>query len=226
MTTKIVKKKKLRLNRIILFLIFLILVIFLTYYILNSKIENIIVKGNSYLDDDDIINITGIKNYPKFILTFNYQMKNSLESSPFIKSADIKKTFHNTVIITVQEYEILLKNSATDKYVTSNVEEVNYNKELRVPRLTNTISASKMKSLISSLEDVDKDILGKISEIKYVPNEYDKDRYLLYMNDDNAVYLTLTKFEMINYYNKVLPQLEGRKGILYLDSGNHFKIME
>ena len=46
------------------------------------------------------------------------------------------------------------------------------------------------------------------------------------MDDGNSVYLTLTKFKMINYYNDVLKQLEGRKGILYLDSGNHFKVME
>ena len=60
----------------------------------------------------------------------------------------------------------------------------------------------------------------------YVPNEYDKDRFLLYLDDGNMVYLTLTKFKMLNYYEEVLPQLEGKKGILYLDSGNHFKIME
>ena len=46
------------------------------------------------------------------------------------------------------------------------------------------------------------------------------------MDDGNSVYLTLTKFEQINYYDEVLPQLEGKKGILYLDSGNHFEIME
>ena len=40
------------------------------------------------------------------------------------------------------------------------------------------------------------------------------------------VYLTLTKFKQIEYYNDVLEQLEGRKGILYLDSGNHFQIKE
>ena len=39
-------------------------------------------------------------------------------------------------------------------------------------------------------------------------------------------YLTLTKFKMINHYNEVLTQLEGHKGILYLDSGNHFQIKE
>jgi len=46
------------------------------------------------------------------------------------------------------------------------------------------------------------------------------------MDDGNSVYMTITKFERLNYYNDVLPQLDGRKGILYLDSGNHFQIME
>ena len=95
-----------------------------------------------------------------------------------------------------------------------------------MPTLKNEVPEKKFKSLIINLKTVNKDILGQIAEIKYVPNEYDKDRFLLYMNDGNSVYLTLTKFEMINYYHKVLVQLEGKKGILYLDSGNHFKIME
>ena len=70
------------------------------------------------------------------------------------------------------------------------------------------------------------DTLSKIGAIEYKPNDYDKDRFLLYMDDGNMVYLTLTKFKMINHYNEVLTQLENHKGILYLDSGNHFKIME
>ena len=51
------------------------------------------------------------------------------------------------------------------------------------------------------------------------------DSYYIWI-DGNMVYLTLTKFDMINYYNDVLSQLENRKGILYLDNGNHFQIME
>ena len=65
------------------------------------------------------------------------------------------------------------------------------------------------------MSKIEEGILGKISDIEYVPNEYDKDRFLLYMDDGNMVYLTLTKFRMIKYYNEVLGQLEGRKGILY-----------
>ena len=65
-----------------------------------------------------------------------------------------------------------------------------------------------------------------MSDIEYVPNDFDKDRFVVYMDDGNMVYLTLTKFKQINYYNDVVSQLEGRHGILYLDSGNHFEIKE
>ena len=74
------------------------------------------------------------------------------------------------------------------------------------------------------MSNIKKEILGKISDIEYQPNDYDKDRFLLYMDDGNMVYLTLTKFDMINYYDDVLAQLENKKGILYLDNGNHFQI--
>ena len=94
----------------------------------------------------------------------------------------------------------------------------------RVPRLINYVPDKKYKDFITDMANIKKDILGKISDIEYKPNDYDKDRFLLYMDDGNMVYLTLTKFDMINYYNDVLSQLEDKKGILYLDSGNHFQI--
>ena len=76
------------------------------------------------------------------------------------------------------------------------------------------------------MNSVSSAVLSQISDIEYLPNDYDKDRFLLYMDDGNMVYITLTKFKMINHYNEVLSQLDNHKGILYLDSGNHFKIME
>ena len=45
------------------------------------------------------------------------------------------------------------------------------------------------------------------------------------MNDGNYVYITIYKTLAINEYNKILPNLEGKKGILYLDSGNYFEIL-
>ena len=95
-----------------------------------------------------------------------------------------------------------------------------------MPRLVNDVPKNKYSKLLKNLLKVKRSVRSSISEFYYDPNEFDKDRFLLYMDDGNSVYLTLTKFRMINYYNDVLPQLDGKKGILYLDSGNHFQIME
>ena len=96
----------------------------------------------------------------------------------------------------------------------------------RVPRLLNYVPDTKYESFIKNMGKIDKNVLSKISDIEYKPNDYDKDRFLLYMDDGNMVYLTLTKFKAINHYIEVLAQLENHKGVLYLDNGNHFKIME
>ena len=67
---------------------------------------------------------------------------------------------------------------------------------------------------------------NKISDIEYSPNNIDKERFILYMNDGNLVYITLTKFNKISYYDNIYSQLDNHKGILYLDNGNHFEIKE
>ena len=59
---------------------------------------------------------------------------------------------------------------------------------------------------------------------KYVPNEVDKERFILYMVDSNYVYITLSKIEKINKYNSIVKELEGKKGIIYLDSGDYVEI--
>ena len=84
----------------------------------------------------------------------------------------------------------------------------------------------KYEDFIKGMNKITNDIKTQISEITYLPNDQDKDRFLLYMNDGNYVYLTLTKFKQLNYYEEVLKKLKGKKGVLYLDSGNHFQIME
>ena len=74
------------------------------------------------------------------------------------------------------------------------------------------------------MENIDNSIINKISDIKYDPNEYDEDRFLLYMNDSNKVYINLPKFKNLNKYNEMVTKFEGKVGTLYLDSGNYFEI--
>ena len=73
---------------------------------------------------------------------------------------------------------------------------------------------------------IDENIRLMISEIEYYPNDIDKERFILTMNDGNYVYITLYKTYLVNDYIKILSTLENKKGILYLDSGNYFEIFK
>ena len=229
MAKKIVKKKKLKVFRLLLILTVLGVIVFAVDLYLNTSIKNITIKNTKYLKDDYILYLAGLEDYPSFYYTTSKKIRKKLEKSPYIESVNVKKGFYHTLTITVKENQPLFIYETDKKLIFENKKEVPIEDEItlfRVPRLMNYVPNTKYSTFKKNMTKIDKSILGKISEITYLPNEYDKDRFLLYMDDGNSVYLTLTKFKMINYYNDVLKQLEGRKGILYLDSGNHFKVME
>ena len=228
MAKKIVKKRKLKVFRLLLIVFVPIGLFFGVYSYLKLPVSNLIVRGNNYLEDDYILKLAGVYDYPSFWLTKLRKGENNLEKSNYIVKADIKRKFFHVVEINVVENRALFVKTTDNKIVFSDNSEVNIRDKysFRVPRLLNYVPDTKYKSFIKGMKNIDENILAKISDIEYVPNDLDKDRFLLYMDDGNMVYLTLTKFKMINYYNDVLEQLEDRKGILYLDNGNHFQIKE
>ena len=73
---------------------------------------------------------------------------------------------------------------------------------------------------------INNDIMLKISEIEYSPNDVDKERFTLYMNDGNMVYITLGKITKVNKYNSIYSKMEGKKGIIYLDAGDYVEVKE
>lgn len=229
MSKKIVKKRKIKLLPFLIFLLVLSVLSFSVYLLFQVRVKNLIVTGTNYIEDDTILEIAKVKDYPKFLLTTNYSVKKNLSKYPYIKSSRLIKKHPFTFEIKIEEANALFYNSNNNSYVLDNNENIKENESkytFRVPRLLNYVPDKKYKLFVENMAKVKPDTLSKISDIEYQPNDYDKDRFLLYMDDGNMVYLTLTKFKMINHYNEVLRELENHKGILYLDNGNHFKIME
>lgn len=229
MAKKIVKKRKVKILNLLIFFMFIGIISLSIYGVTRVKIKNIIIKNTSYLNDDYIIDLAGIKNYPSFVMTNSDTIEKKLLKSKYIHNVKIKKRFNFILEIDVTENRPLFYDSSSSRYVLSDNSRVrvdNINSNFRVPRLLNYVPDNKYNKFFKGMVKIHEDTLSKISDIEYVPNDYDKDRFLLYMDDSNMVYLTLTKFKMINRYNEVLESLENHKGILYLDSGNHFKIME
>ncbi len=225
---KIIKKKKLKIIPFLLLILAIAGIVFAVDIYLDTKIKNIIIIGNENLSDQQIIELAGVNDYPSFYKTTTASMKKKLLENPFVEKVEVKRGFYHVITIKIKEHKVLFKKESDGKIVLENKKELATDQNLVycIPKLVNYIPNTKYDQFIKGMLEVKDEIREKISEISYVPNDYDKDRFLLYMDDGNSVYLTLTKFKMINYYNEVLPQLEGKKGILYLDSGNHFQIME
>lgn len=229
MAKKIVKKRKLKVLNFFIVLLVLIGLFFAVYFGTKIPVQNIVIKNTNYLNDDYIIELAGIKDYPSFVLTRSDRIKEKLESSKYIASAKLRKKYGFIFELEIKENKALFFDTDKEKFIFDNQEEVKSEKiseSFRVPRLLNYVPDKKYEKFIKEMNNIKKDTLSKIADIEYKPNDYDKDRFLLYMDDGNMVYLTLTKFNMINHYNEVLSQLENHKGILYLDNGNHFQIKE
>ena len=229
MAKKIVKKRKVKIWNLFFVLLILVGLVFGVYGLLKIRVKNIVIKNTTYLNDDMILELSNTKDYPEFFLTSSMKVKKNLEKSPYIQDAKLVKKTGFVFEIEILEKKPVFYDSNQKKYVFTDgsmVEENDISKNFRVPRLINYVPDKKYQKFIEGMSIVKEDTLSKIGDIEYQPNDYDKDRFLLYMDDGNMVYLTLTKFKMINHYNEVYKQLENHKGILYLDNGNHFQIRE
>ncbi len=223
MGKKVVKKRKIKKRAFLILFLIIGLIALICYLVMQIKITNILILNNTFLTDDYIINKANIKDYPSVININPFKIEEELKKELSIKDVNVSYDFFMILKIDIEENKPLYINSKNEIVFEDN-EVLANNESFNIPTLMSELDNSMTKNFTSKLSRVSPNILSKISSIKYVPNEFDKERFLCYMDDGNLVYITLTKIESINYYNDFLEQLENKLGILYLDSGNHFEI--
>ena len=215
-------KKKIRWKKVGILLVFILVLGVLVYRYQELHITNIYVTGNHYLKENDIIKKAGLLDYPKILEVRCEDIEHKLLTEPLINQVKVRRSLLGKVYIDIDENTFLYRDNANN-VMLSNGKMIENVDMTGIPTLINEVVDVEDK-FIRKLVLIDKDILIRISEIEYKPSELDKERFLFYMNDGNYVYITLSKIELINAYNEIYPTLEGKKGILYLDSGNHFEI--
>ena len=219
-------KKKFNFKKFVFFIIFIFLLYMSISYLISIKTKNIIILNNNYYSDDDIIYTAEIEDYPKFILLNRNKIKDKLMKLDLIEDVTIKKKIGFKLEINVKEKKILYYIRSTNLYKLSDNNNYDLNNVIGVPTLINYIPEDIEKSFVEKLSNVDSSILDMISEIEYSKTTYDDKSFLLYMNDCNMVYITVSKAELLNKYVEIIKKVDNKKGILYLDSGNYFEIKE
>lgn len=218
MNKKVKKKRKLKVGRILLAFFLLFLLIFVIYNIFNFKITNIYISGNYYLSDQEIIEKANISNYPSVIKSIK-QIKN-LKNDIYISNVKVKVKKLTKVYIEITENKPLFY--SVDMGQTVLLDGKTTKEKFPTPTLLNYVVDSVYPTFVKEIGKLDKDILNRISEIKYV----DDSRFLLLMTDGNYVYINNKTFSKLNKYMEIIKNFPNKKGILYLDYGNNFEIIE
>lgn len=221
------KKKKKRVYKIKNIIIILIGIVLLGAggtYLVNLPIKNIYVLGNKIISDEEIMSLSSLDSYPSFLLTSGSNVKKSILINEYVKDIKLKKKWNFVVEVEVLEYEVVALDN-DGMIILENGNKLNnlYN-IMDVPKLVSVLDSEKLLEFASRFNYIDKNILREISEIEYSPSEVDDDRFLLYMNDGNLVYVTLTKVEKMNKYYDIKDELMDKKGIIYLDSGDYVEL--
>lgn len=214
-------KKKLKIGRVLLAFFLLFLTFFVVYNIINIKITNIYISGNYYLSDQEIIDKANISNYPSVIKSVK-QIKN-LKNDIYIKDVKVKVKLTKVYIEITENRPLFYSiNMGQTVLLDGKTTSIKY----PVPTLLNYVIDSVYTTFVEELGKLNIDILNRISEIKYNPNDVDDNRFLLLMTDGNYVYINNKTFSKLNKYMEIIKNFPDKKGILYLDYGNNFEIIE
>ena len=224
MKKKVIKRRiKWKVILKIFFLLFLVALFF--FYLFHVKTRHIVIIGNSYVSDHEIITTAGFKNYPYLFQVSNQEIKKRLLDLPFLNEVQIHKSLFGTLTLEVTEAKPLFYNRNNNKLILSNAKEIDETDLDGVPTLINYVPDTLYTRLIDTLKKIDVNVVQLISEIEYQPwksNDVmiDETRFFLRMNDGNSVYVNLINMEKLNTYIEIYASLEGKQGILYLDSSS------
>ena len=221
-------KKKLNFKKLFILILVLYLVSYGGYYIYKKPIKNIIITGNTLINDYEIIEIAEIRDYPAILGLNTKTIKSKIESLTLIESVTVKRDLKFRLILEVKEAKILFLNSTTNKLMLSNLKYIDnlYDYE-GVPTLINFTPENFLKEFSNKLGELNTDIISLISEIEYSPTMgedgtiIDDTRFTLHMNDGNTVYTNISKCKNLSYYSQIYASLKEKKGYLNLDSGNY-----
>ncbi len=225
------QKKKTKIKRHIkwkaffLFLLICVLLFSLAFYIWNLHVKNILILGTTNIADYEIIEASGLKEYPKFTKYSSRTIAKNIENLDLVATAKVKKNIFGQVTIQIEEARVLFYNRNNSTYVLSNGVETIEGDYNGVPFLNNYVQSNVYERLVKELAHVKPESLALVSEIEYSQSMsgdivLDDTRFLFRMNDGNHVYINLVNMDRLDLYALTYTTLGEEKGTLLLDSDN------
>lgn len=221
------KKKKKRLNkkRTLVFILFLYIICFFLYDLINTPIKHYEINGNNIVSDSEILKVSNLKDYPSIMKYTSNTIEKKIKNIELIDSVKVKKWFGHKVIINIKENKVLFYYKDINKIVLSNGNIIDNKYDIvGIPILVNEIDKNVYNSFISSYSKLNDNIIYEINNVEYYPQTstdgsiISKDRFKIVMNDGNTVVANSKSVSVLNKYNDIYASLNDKKGTINLDS--------
>ena len=173
----------------------------------TSKVFDVVVSGNRYLDDEDIVHLAQIDD--NYYLNIPFIIEPRIKKHPLIDYVKVSYLDGNIISIEVVEKKMigyrLNEDSQFEAVLDSGdsfiIEENETYLISNVP-LFETIKADKYEKFCKKIGELDDNIIKQISEITSYPFSYDPDMYEFVMADGNYCFVSLIDIEkIVEYYS-------------------------
>ena len=194
-------------NLCLLLSVFLSLMIIAAIYFISdySNIYRIVVNGNYYLSDEDIIKRCDISTDDKYVLTIPYLLEKKMKEEPLIESCDVRLMDNRLVSIEVVEKKQIGYSFENNQIVLigENNERIaldNNNMYLinRLPYIEG-FSNEDLVLIEKNMTECDKKLINEISEMHYYP-ELRYQNVELIMRDGNYIFTSPYGLKILNKY--------------------------
>lgn len=221
------KKKKKRLNkkRTLVFILFLYIICYFLYDLINSPIKHFEINGNKLVKDSEILRVSNLKDYPSIMRYTSNTIEKKIKSIELVNDVKVKKWFGHKIIINIDENKVLFYYKNINKIVLSNGNIIDNKYDIvGIPIFNNDIDKDIYNDFIKNFSKLNDNIIYEINSVEYYPqvstdgSVISKDRFKIVMNDGNTVVANSKSVDVLNKYNDIYASLNDKKGTINLDS--------
>ena len=221
------KKKKKRLNkkRTLVFILFLYIICYFLYDLINSPIKHFEINGNKLVKDSEILRVSNLKDYPSIMRYTSNTIEKKIKSIELVNDVKVKKWFGHKIIINIDENKVLFYYKDINKIVLSNGNIIDNKYDIvGIPIFNNDMDKDIYNDFIKNFSKLNDNIIYEINNLEYYPQVstdgsiISKDRFKIVMNDGNTVVANSKSVDVLNKYNDIYASLNDKKGTINLDS--------
>ncbi|ERJ12834.1 cell division protein FtsQ/DivIB [Haloplasma contractile] len=205
-----------KMKRFSLYSLLSIVALGVTIYLFTDYkyVDTILVEGNYYVSEEDVIIHSGLNNDQLFLAIDQHKIEFLVTSHPVIQSVTMTKQFPNDIKIEVLEHKVIgcleEENNYFQLFSNGYREQVSPLTSCQGSIITGVnayFNDMLLESFINEFSKIGKDTLSQISETIYSPNEFNKNRIISYMTDGNKIIYTIDTIHKLNYYKDMVNQI-------------------